>query len=190
MIQLVMSIIFVTSKPLPNTEYRYALVNTCWGSLAFVCRDSLVCRLLFGFSKPQHLSAEIKSHFPTACLDNNLLKGLQHDLADYFHGRHIEFNCRVDLSWAGDFTNLVLRRCSRLKPAETMSYKELSQQIGRPHAARAVGNALSKNRMPLIIPCHRIITSNGSPGGFSAPGGIDLKKRLIEHEARMTHSKS
>ncbi|MCK5269466.1 MAG: methylated-DNA--[protein]-cysteine S-methyltransferase [Sedimentisphaerales bacterium] len=181
-----MSIIFVTSKPSANTEYRYAPVKTCWGSLAFVCRDSLVCRLFFGFSKPRHLSTEIKNHFPTACLDNSLLKGLQRDLADYFHGQHVEFNCGIDLSWAGDFTNRVLRRCSRLKPAETMSYKELAKQIGSPRAARAVGNALSKNRIPLIIPCHRIITSNDSPGGFSAPGGINLKKRLIEHEARMT----
>ena len=184
MIQLVMSIIFVTSKPSPNTEYRYALVKTCWGDLAFVCRDSLVCRLLFGFSKQQHLSAEIKKHFPIAYPDNNLLKGLQRDLADYFHRRHVDFNCKVDLSWAGDFTNRVLRRCSRIKPAETMSYKELAKQIGNPRAARAVGNALSKNRIPLIIPCHRIITSNGLPNGFSAPGGIDLKKQLIEHEAK------
>ena len=185
-----MSIIFVTSKPSPSTKYRYALVKTCWGSLAFVCRDSLVCRLFFGFSKQQHLSAEIKNHFPTAYLNNNLLKGLQRDLADYFHGRYVEFNCRADLSWAGDFTNRVLRRCSRLKPAETMSYKELAKQIGSPRAARAVGNALSKNRIPLIVPCHRIITSNGLPGGFSAPGGTNLKKRLIKHEAEMTHSKS
>lgn len=181
-----MSIIFVTSKPSTNIEYRYALVKTCWGSVAFVYRDSIVCRLLFGFSEPQHLSAEIKSYFPTACLDNSLLKGLQQDLADYFYGRHENFNCRVDLSWAGDFTNRVLRRCSRIKPAETMSYKELAKQIGSPRAARAVGNALSKNRIPLIIPCHRIITSNGSPGGFSAPGGINLKKQLIKHEAKMT----
>ena len=86
-----MSIIFVTSKPSPNTEYRYALVKTCWGSLAFVCRDSIVYRLFFGFSKPQHLLAEIKKHFPTAYLDNGLLKGLQRDLTDYFHGRHTEF---------------------------------------------------------------------------------------------------
>jgi methylated-DNA-[protein]-cysteine S-methyltransferase len=179
-----MSIIFVTSKPSPNTEYRYALVKTCWGDLAFVCRGSIVYRLFFGFSKPQHLLAEIKKHFPTAYPDNNLLKGLQRDLADYFHGQHIDFNCRVDLSWAGDFSNRVLRRCSRIKSAKTMSYKELAQQIGRPHAARAVGNALSKNRIPLIIPCHRIIASNGSPGGFSAPGGINLKKQLIEHEAK------
>ena len=179
-----MSIIFVTSKPSPNTAYRYALVKTCWGRLAFVCRDSLICRLFFGFSKQQHLSAEIKKHFPTAHLNNDLLKGLQRDLADYFHGRHVDFNCKVDLSWASDFTKRVLRRCSRIKPAKTVSYKELAKQIGSPRAARAVGNALSKNRIPLIIPCHRVIASNGLPGGFSASGGINLKKRLIEYEAR------
>lgn len=185
-----MSIIFVTSKPLPSTEYRYALVKTCWGDLAFVCRNSLVCRLFFGFTKSQPLLAEIKNHFPAAYLDNNLLKGLQSDLIDYFRGQHVDFKCRIDLSWASDFTNRVLRRCSHIKPAETMPYKELAQQIDSPRAARAVGNALSKNRIPLIIPCHRVIASNGSLGGFSAPGGINLKKRLIEHEARMIHFKS
>jgi len=222
MIQIAMSIIFVTSKPLPSTEYRYALVKTCWNDLmqpskvrkmsqkqsqrskieggkvlltlasdlAFVCRDSLVCRLFFGFSKPQHLLADIKRHFPTAYLDNNLLKRLQCDLIDYFRGRHVDFKCRIDLSWASDFDNRVLRGCSRIKPAETASYKELAQQIDSPLAARAVGSALSRNRIPLIIPCHRVIASNGSLGGFSAPGGIDMKKRLLDHEARMTNPNS
>ncbi len=180
-----MSIIFVTSKPPPNTEYRYALVKTCWGDLAFVCRDSIVCQLLLGFSKPQRLLVDIKNHFPTAYLDNNLLKGLQRDLINYFHGRHFGFNCRVDLSWASDFVIRVLRCCSRIKPAETISYKELSQQIGRPRAARPVGGALSQNRIPLIIPCHRVIASNGSLGGFSAPGGINMKKRLLKHETTL-----
>ena len=80
---------------------------------------------------------------------------------------------------------------SRALPAavpcgETTDYTGLASQAGSPKAARAVGSVMAKNPLPLIIPCHRIVARSGLIGGFSAPGGTTMKKRLLRHETEMT----
>ena len=65
---------------------------------------------------------------------------------------------------------------------ETRSYKQIAINIGHPKAARAVANACGKNPKPIIIPCHRVIRTNGKIGGFSAPGGSKTKRQLLEKE--------
>ena len=63
-----------------------------------------------------------------------------------------------------------------------MTYAEVAAAIGSPLACRAVGGANAANRIPLIIPCHRVVAANGKPGGFSAPGGVATKLRLLDLE--------
>jgi O-6-methylguanine DNA methyltransferase len=75
-----------------------------------------------------------------------------------------------------------LSKCRYVRFGQTITYTQLAEKIGRPLAARAVGNALAKNPLPLIIPCHRIIRSDGSAGKFSTAGGSKLKRKLIKHE--------
>jgi len=65
---------------------------------------------------------------------------------------------------------------------ETRSYKQLAERIGRPRACRAVGQAANKNPLPIVIPCHRLVGSNGSLTGYA--GGIEIKRRLLELERR------
>jgi methylated-DNA-[protein]-cysteine S-methyltransferase len=65
---------------------------------------------------------------------------------------------------------------------QVRTYGWIAGQLGRPGAARAVGSALGSNPLPLIVPCHRVVCSNGSLSGFSAPGGQALKRFLLEHE--------
>ena len=72
--------------------------------------------------------------------------------------------------------------CRDIRFGQTVSYGRLAEMAGKPGAARAVGRALAKNPLPLIIPCHRVICANGKIGGFSAPGGVTLKKRLLQLE--------
>jgi methylated-DNA-[protein]-cysteine S-methyltransferase len=72
--------------------------------------------------------------------------------------------------------------CSKIPIGETLTYKELAKKIGRPKAWRAVANALAKNPFAPIVPCHRVICSNGKLGGYSGPGGLKTKKRLLEKE--------
>ena len=65
---------------------------------------------------------------------------------------------------------------------ETRTYKEIAILIGSPNSARAVANACAKNPYPILVPCHRVIRSDGSLGGYSARGGVNKKKKLLEQE--------
>jgi methylated-DNA-[protein]-cysteine S-methyltransferase len=80
------------------------------------------------------------------------------------------------------FTQSVLRACSLLPPGEICTYGDLAKTLRRPKSARAVGQALGRNPVPLIIPCHRVIASGGKLGGFTAPTGTSLKRQLLSME--------
>ncbi|MBU0617216.1 MAG: MGMT family protein, partial [Planctomycetes bacterium] len=73
--------------------------------------------------------------------------------------------------------------CRRVCYGQTRSYKQLAEQLGRPGAARAVGTAMSRNPCPIVVPCHRVVRSDGSLGGFSGPDGVNTKHRLLQMEA-------
>ena len=84
------------------------------------------------------------------------------------------------------FQKKVWLELSKIPKGETRTYKEIAIAIGHPKSARAVANACGKNPQPIKIPCHRVIKSDGTMGGFSAKGGIVLKKKLLEFESRKT----
>lgn len=104
-------------------------------------------------------------------------------LREYADGGDASFDdVAVDLRFATPFQACVLNCCRRIGRGSTMSYAELATAAGRPGAARAVGNVMAKNRYPLVIPCHRVLHAGGGLGGFSAPQGVALKRRLLEME--------
>jgi len=80
----------------------------------------------------------------------------------------------------------VWKELQKIPKGETRTYKEVAINLGSPKAARAVANACGKNPYPVIIPCHRVIRTDGSIGGYSGPGGIKRKKELLEQENRRT----
>ena len=80
------------------------------------------------------------------------------------------------------FGEQVTERCRQIAWGETLSYRELAAECGRPRAARAVGNAMRNNRFPLIVPCHRVLASGGGLGGYSAPQCLAMKRRLLAME--------
>jgi len=80
------------------------------------------------------------------------------------------------------FQQAVWRACMEIKKGQTRSYQWIAVQIGKPGATRAVGSALGKNPFAPIVPCHRVIKSDGTLGGFSAPGGLASKRRLLRKE--------
>lgn len=89
-----------------------------------------------------------------------------------------------DTSGLSEFTRRVLGICVRISPGQTLTYGELARKAGNPKAARAVGQVMAKNRFPLLIPCHRVVRSNGNPGGFG--GGRNMKQKLLAMEANQT----
>jgi methylated-DNA-[protein]-cysteine S-methyltransferase len=181
---------------------KYVIFKTKWGyfglaaNIRGLLRTSLPCPdrnitqnyLLAGLSKPE--------------FDKNLLKPLQEKIVAYFEGRAVKFNGDIPLAVGnpGSFMNKVLVRCAKIPYGKAISYSQLARLVGKPLAARAVGNALAKNPVPLLIPCHRVIhashkgrlTADGSVGNFSAfldakPGspitaGKSLKLKLLQLE--------
>lgn len=87
---------------------------------------------------------------------------------------------KLDLSGVGDFSRRVLRRCRRIRFGQVMSYGALARAVGKPGAARAVGQVLAHNRFPLLFPCHRVIAGDRRLGGFTA--GLRMKARVLECE--------
>lgn len=89
----------------------------------------------------------------------------------------------VDLSHLTPFAIRVVKACRRVSWGDTATYKQLAEAAGSSGAARAVGHVMSSNRTPLVVPCHRVVASGGHLGGFSAPQGLAMKRRLLDQES-------
>src|SRR4030095_2030919 len=88
----------------------------------------------------------------------------------------------LDLDGIPDFHRRVYALAREIPPGQTLSYGEIARRLGDPSQARAVGAALGANPFPILVPCHRVLAANGRTGGFSAPGGVPTKLRLLEIE--------
>lgn len=104
-------------------------------------------------------------------------------LVQYFNGERLQFEgIAVDIKLSGDFRKHVLGLIRSIPYGVVRSYGEVACLAGSPGAARAVGGAMATNPVPIIIPCHRVIATNGRLTGYSAPGGLELKKILLQME--------
>ena len=117
------------------------------------------------------------------CQHANIDYPLLNDAVDYI----IRYFMGEPVSWIGkfippgtDFMRNVWTATAEISFGSTVSYGELARLIGKPNTARAVGNAMGRNPLPILIPCHRVIASGGGLGGYG--GGLELKRRLLEHE--------
>jgi methylated-DNA-[protein]-cysteine S-methyltransferase len=102
------------------------------------------------------------------------------ELAEYFAGDRQQFEVPLDLTWAPPFQLGVLRALQNVPFGATASYGQLAAAAGRPGAARAVGTACGRNRLAVIIPCHRVVRADGSLGGYAS--GLARKRWLLAHE--------
>lgn len=108
-----------------------------------------------------------------------LLEPALHQLQEYFQGQRRSFT--LPLAPPGTpFQQRVWQELQRISFGTTLTYRELAQRLGMPHAARAVGHANGRNPLAIVIPCHRLIGSDGQLRGYA--GGIALKQRLLQHE--------
>lgn len=163
---------------------KYVIFKTKWGYFGLAGTKSVLCRTQLPGPEPRKIESRLLKNLPDAQFDKTFFKILQEQIASYFDGSCINFNSKVpvDLDGFGGFSRKVLAACRNIGFGETISYSGLAAKAGRPAASRAVGNALAKNPLPLIIPCHRVLRTDGKLGGFSAPGGISLKKKMLTLE--------
>ncbi len=111
--------------------------------------------------------------------ENSLIRQCKKQLDDYFKGKLKKFNIKYEYSGT-PFQEKVWKELLNIEYGTTISYKELAQRIGSPKSVRAVANAVGKNKIGVIIPCHRIIGINGTLTGYA--GGIENKRYLLEIE--------
>jgi methylated-DNA-[protein]-cysteine S-methyltransferase len=165
----------VKQKRADNNEF-YDILATPVGTLYLVFGGCLLIRVAFERPAGRHLKRTVETAF------------VKKELTEYFERGRKDFTCRTAFTEGTDFEKLVWENLRDVPYGETRTYKWMAEKIEKPHAFRAVGNALGKNPIPIIFPCHRIIESDGSLGGYSS--GADIKRRLLELEYYTKMSKS
>ena len=105
-----------------------------------------------------------------------------HQVEEYLAGKRAAFDLPIDMRFLTDFQDTVLRAVMEVPRGEVITYGALARMIGRPKAARAVGRALGSNPITIVIPCHRVLASDGSLGGYSGRGGVRTKADLLRLE--------
>jgi len=163
----------------------YAVWPTAWGPVGGVAGESGLRRLVLPHYQADELADLLAWEHQGAVRNTGPFERIIELSRAYFNGNAVEFDdVACEMPGEGTFGGKVLRACRALRYGQTVSYSELAKLIGRPEASRAVAAALGKNNIPLVIPCHRVTYAGGAIGGFSAPGGVDVKRRMLALEAR------
>jgi methylated-DNA-[protein]-cysteine S-methyltransferase len=123
---------------------------------------------------------ELLGDIADAVLDPRFFDDLTGRFQEYFAGKRADFPDRLDLAAATPFQRAVWEAARLIPCGEVRSYGWVAGCIGKPQAARAVGQALGRNPLPVIVPCHRVLAGDGSLGGFS--GGLAMKRLLLSLE--------
>ncbi|WP_161604512.1 methylated-DNA--[protein]-cysteine S-methyltransferase [Roseiconus nitratireducens] len=121
---------------------------------------------------------------PEVSASDDRAQRLQQRLETYFQTGRADFgSIEVDAAGWTPFQTQVYRECRKIPCGQTLTYKDLASRAGRAAASRAVGAAMARNRLLIVIPCHRVISVGGKLRGFSAPGGLTTKRFLLDLEA-------
>ena len=165
---------------------KYALVDTCCGLFGFATRGATLVRTWLPESNDDDLLERIRAAFADAIEDDGLLPHFAANVREYFLGLRVGFKVRLDLDGRTEFQRDILRACRRIPYGCTCSYGQLAARVGRPGAARAVGQVMASNFFPLVIPCHRVIASGRRLGGFSSPSSVSQKQAMLALEGVST----
>jgi methylated-DNA-[protein]-cysteine S-methyltransferase len=156
---------------------RFGRFQTPVGVLFVGVTDQGVCDVTFGQPSEQRYRARLLKRSPEVWRDDAGLATVSEELQAYFGGALTRFSLSVDLRQVTPFTARVLRETRKIRFGQVTSYGALAARIGSPGASRAVGGALGRNPVPIIIPCHRVIAQGGRLGGFT--GGLLTKRTLL-----------
>jgi methylated-DNA-[protein]-cysteine S-methyltransferase len=121
-------------------------------------------------------------NIPEAAPSSTFFKDLVRRLQAYYSGREESFPDTLDFGDATPFQVSIWEACRKIPYGKTHTYTWVAEHAGKPKAVRAAGQALGRNPLPIIIPCHRVTNTGGGLGGFSAAGGLNTKKYLLKLE--------
>jgi len=191
------------TKPLPNApqfasrnlECSAVAFPSALGWMAVAWEKNALQGLAFGYSSGRQAEGALErclrvrlawcsaAQVRVASVEGEWIGEVIERLRRYAEGEVVDFSdVPLALAQLTRFARCVVEACRRIPWGETRSYGQLAAECGSPGAARAVGGAMAKNRFPIIVPCHRVIGADGALGGYSAPGGLRLKRRLLDME--------
>jgi AraC family transcriptional regulator, regulatory protein of adaptative response / methylated-DNA-[protein]-cysteine methyltransferase len=164
----------------------YTVVDTPLGRMLVAATDRGICRVSLG-ERDEELERQLQAEFPAAEIrrDPAGLEGWVNALVEHLHGQHPDLALPLDLQ-ATAFQLRVWEELRKIPYGQTRTYAQVAEAIGQPSAARAVANACGANPAILITPCHRVVRSDGSLGGYHY--GVERKQKLLEQEKRQSTS--
>jgi methylated-DNA-[protein]-cysteine S-methyltransferase len=161
-------------------DVAYTLTDSPVGDLLVATTNRGLCRISFDPEPEHELEWLARAYGPRVLRASRPLERSRRELDEYFEGNRKEFDLPVDLDALPSFQQLVLAELQLVPYGVTATYGGLAERIGRPRAARAVGGALNKNPVPIVVPCHRIVGASGSLVGYA--GGLERKEKLLALE--------
>jgi methylated-DNA-[protein]-cysteine S-methyltransferase len=164
-----------TPKPPSPTTHAFKKVDSPVGTLTLVASDKGLAAILWENDRADRVRLRVEEEDR----DHPILVETERQLAEYFAGRRRVFTVKLDVAGTA-FQQQVWKALLTIPFGETRSYRQIAEQIGRPHAVRAVGAANGRNPISIIAPCHRVIGTNGGLTGFA--GGLDAKAYLLALE--------
>ena len=161
-------------------DVAYDVAESPVGPLLVAASERGVCRVAFD-PEPEREVERLAHAFGARVLRSpRPLAPVRHQLDDYFERRRRTFELDFDLSPVPPFHRVVLEELARVPYGETATYGALAARLGKPRAARAVGGALNRNPLPIVLPCHRVVGASGRLVGYA--GGLERKRALLELE--------
>ena len=163
----------------------FTLFDTAIGCCALVWRGTSVIGAALPEASDPKMRRHIGRRFPDARESDppEFVRVAVAAIQDLLNGVPVDLSfIEVDLPGSPEFERQVYAAARAIPRGEVRTYGQLAEGVGVPGSARAVGRALGRNPVPIIIPCHRILASAGGSGGFSAPGGVSTKLKMLEIE--------
>ena len=175
---------------MPGTEDQLVAIISAMsplGAIAVAVSDGRVIGVRFGHPTERACRAALKTRQVVESQDDDadwrLAGEVLERLLSYVAGEPADFrDVPVAVEHLSAFQRRVVRACRSIPTGEQRSYGEVAALAGSPGAARAVGQVMASNRVPLVVPCHRVVAAGGRLGGFSAPQGLAMKRRLLALE--------
>jgi methylated-DNA-[protein]-cysteine S-methyltransferase len=166
-------------------DVSFDVADTPVGPLLLAVTEAGLCRISFD-PEPERETEELARTFGVRVLRGpREVDRVRRELEEYFEGRRHTFDLPLDLRGRSGFSREILDRLARVPYGEVTTYKSLAVEAGNPHAARAVGTIMNRNPIPIVLPCHRVVGSNGSLVGYG--GGLDRKRQLLDLESGRPH---
>lgn len=166
------------------SERFYHVFETQFGWMGLLSSENGLLRSTLPEESESECVSRLGIESSDAIPDPGRFADLRESLMGYFDGANFEFSdITLDFSDAPEFHRKAWQACRTIPRGETRTYKWLAKMAGSPNAPRAAGQTMARNRIPIIVPCHRVVGSDGSLRGFgSGDTRIDLKVRLLELE--------